>query len=446
MLAEGFPGDRWLARHSISARFEGQWSRPRGRLAPLRRQRASGARIVARVAARHPGLDPASSAWTPASKMKTCVTHVDSQGGASLVFWRAVTEMKRLDDPRHRLPGSIASSRRSIRCAGYRLRRRARGPVRRPDGGGRGGAAGDGLRADRRDPAAVRPVHGDRHDRRRRAVRLVEAAHQRPDQRHLDRGPERISVVPGVDEKIQAAVLLAFLVGVDPARHHLLRLGDLTRYISHSVIVGFTLGAAALLVLDQMKNLLGLTAMGDVHDHFLYRFWLTMTAGGDVNTATLAVGLGTIAMVLALRWLKSRLGLRLLPELLLAVLTMAAVVAWLGLEAAGRAGRRRDSGQAAVVRALPRSTTSRFASSRRQRLAIAVLGLLEAIAMAKAIAAQTRQKLDMNQQCLSEGLANLTGSFFQCFPGSGSLTRSAINQQAGAATQWSGVSRRRPSR
>ena len=52
--------------------------------------------------------------------------------------------------------------------------------------------------------------------------------------------------------------------------------------------------------------------------------------------------------------------------------------------------------------------------------------------MAKAIAAQTRQKIDFNQQCLSEGLANLSGSFFQCIPGSGSLTRSFINQQAGA--------------
>ena len=72
-------------------------------------------------------------------------------------------------------------------------------------------------------------------------------------------------------------------------------------------------------------------------------------------------------------------------------------------------------------------------------LAIAVLGLLEAISMAKSIAAQTRQKLDLNQQCLSEGLANFAGSFFQCIPGSGSLTRSAINQQAGAVTQWSGV-------
>jgi SulP family sulfate permease len=72
-------------------------------------------------------------------------------------------------------------------------------------------------------------------------------------------------------------------------------------------------------------------------------------------------------------------------------------------------------------------------------LAIAVLGLLEAVAMAKALAAPKREKVDMNQLCLSEGLANFGGSFFQCMPGSGSLTRSAINQQAGASTQWAGL-------
>ena len=71
--------------------------------------------------------------------------------------------------------------------------------------------------------------------------------------------------------------------------------------------------------------------------------------------------------------------------------------------------------------------------------AIAFLGLLEAVAMSKSIASKTGQKLDMNQQCLSEGLANMAGSFFRCFPGSGSLTRSYINHTSGAATQWSGV-------
>lgn len=240
------------------------------------------------------------------------------------------------------------------------------------------------------------------------------------------------------ESKVEAAILLAFLVGAIQLGITLLRLGDLTRYISHSVIVGFTAGAGALLVLDQVKNLLGLSAVGGVHDHFLWRFWRTLAEGGGVHPATAWLGLGSIALVLALRWLKARLGWRLLPDLLIAVSALAALVAWLGLDAAG----------VAVVGEIPAKLPS-FApppvGAERVRdlstgaLAIALLGLLEAVSMAKAIAAQTGQKLDMNQQCLSEGLANLTGSFFQCFPGSGSLTRSAINQQAGAASQWSGV-------
>jgi sulfate permease, SulP family len=247
-----------------------------------------------------------------------------------------------------------------------------------------------------------------------------------------------ISIVPSVDEKIQAAVLLACMVGLIQLVITSMRLGDLTRYISHSVIIGFTLGASTLLVLDQMKNLLGLASMGGVHDTFLYRFWLTMTQGGDVNTATLSIGLASIAMVLALRWLKSLLGLRLLPELLMTVLAMAALVAWLGLEAHGV----RVVGEIPARLPTPTLPTIDYDLIRELSggaLAIAILGLLEAIAMSKAIAAQTRQKLDMNQLCLSEGLANFTGSFFQCMPGSGSLTRSAINQQAGAVSQWSGV-------
>jgi SulP family sulfate permease len=72
-------------------------------------------------------------------------------------------------------------------------------------------------------------------------------------------------------------------------------------------------------------------------------------------------------------------------------------------------------------------------------LAVALLGLMEALAIAKSIAYQTRQRLDYNRQCFAEGIANLTGGFFQSLPGSGSLTRSAINYQAGAATRFSGV-------
>ena len=238
--------------------------------------------------------------------------------------------------------------------------------------------------------------------------------------------------------RIEAAILLAFMVGVVQLGITLLRLGDLTRYISHSVIVGFTLGAGTLLVLDQVKNLLGMRSVGGVHDHFLVRFVRTLFEGGGLQAETVGIGLGTIGAVLALRWAKARLGWRLLPDLLLVVIGMAALVAWLGLDQRG-VGVVGAIPAALPAFALPALDPERIRELSTGALAIALLGLLEAIAMAKAIAAQTKQKLDMNQQCLSEGVANLTGSFFQCFPGSGSLTRSAINQQAGASTQWSGV-------
>jgi SulP family sulfate permease len=175
-----------------------------------------------------------------------------------------------------------------------------------------------------------------------------------------------------------------------------------------------------------------------VHDHFLVRFWRTLTEGGRIEPETAAIGIGTVAAVVGLRWLKGRLGWSLLPDLLLVVIAMAILVGQLGLDARGVA----VVGE--IPATLPAFRPPEVGLAMVQQLstgafAIAVLGLLEAIAMAKAIAARTRQKLDMNQQCLSEGVANFTGSFFQCFPGSGSLTRSAINQQAGAATQWSGV-------
>jgi SulP family sulfate permease len=72
-------------------------------------------------------------------------------------------------------------------------------------------------------------------------------------------------------------------------------------------------------------------------------------------------------------------------------------------------------------------------------LAIALLGLAEAVAMAKALAAWSGQALDYNRECLAQGLANVGGGLFACLPGSGSLSRSALNYHAGAATRVSGI-------
>lgn len=239
-----------------------------------------------------------------------------------------------------------------------------------------------------------------------------------------------------LEDKISAVILLALMIGCVQLCIAILRLGDLSRYISHSVIVGFTAGASLLLVLDQMKNLLGKHAVGDVHDHFLLRFWRTMIEGGAVDMSTVWVGIVSIALVLLLRWAKKRTGWQLFPELLFTVVLVSAGTLFMGIEGIAVVGAIPAKLPAFQLPGIDLGHVRDLAPS---ALAIATLGLLEAIAMAKNIAAQKKQRLDLNQTCVSEGLANIGGGFFQCIPGSGSLTRSAINVQAGAVTQWSGM-------
>jgi SulP family sulfate permease len=238
--------------------------------------------------------------------------------------------------------------------------------------------------------------------------------------------------------KLASAFTLALLVGVFQTLITLLRLGDLTRYISHSVVVGFTTGASLLLVIDQTRNLFGWSGGGDAREHFLVRTWHTWTQSGSPHLATTMIGIGAMVFLLALRAMKKRLGWLLLPELLVTVIVAAFLVAVLRIDQQG----------VQVVGAIPsvlpsfawpKLPTHHMVELSESALAIATLGLLEALAMAKHLAAQTGENFDLNQQCLSEGLANMTGSLFHCIPGSGSLTRSAINHQAGARTQWSGI-------
>ncbi len=242
-------------------------------------------------------------------------------------------------------------------------------------------------------------------------------------------------------ERVSAAITLAFLVGVIQLGIAFLRFGDLTRYIAPSVVVGFTLGAATLLILDQTKHLLGQATSEGAHGHFLTRFWLTLT-GSSIHLPTVLVAVGTIAIVVGVRRLNGLLrqrGARFpIPQHLVAIVLVGSLVGVLGLDARGvQIVGQFPGGLPAFL--LPDLDAQRCWLLMGNALAIALLGLLEALVMAKSLASRTGEKLDVTQQCLSEGAANLAGSFFQCFPGSGSLTRSAVNQQAGAVTQWSGV-------
>jgi SulP family sulfate permease len=235
---------------------------------------------------------------------------------------------------------------------------------------------------------------------------------------------------------IEVVGLLAILVGLIQVLIALLRLGDLTRYISESVILGFMAGAGLLVALTQVQNLLGLKAKGSGDDHLLYRLWLTWTEGGPIDYWSLGIGLATLALVYALHRVNHHFKVR-VPELLVSLVVVAFAV-WLFGLAPERVGRLHLESR------LPRLQRPSFSPERIRQLwggalAIALLGLVEALAIAKTIAARTRQPLDFNRQCLAEGIANLGGGLFQCMPGSGSLTRSAINYLAGAVTRLSGL-------
>jgi len=237
--------------------------------------------------------------------------------------------------------------------------------------------------------------------------------------------------------------VLAAMIGVIQILIAVCKLGDLTRYISESVITGFLAGAATLTIVGQIGNALGLKSQGTGHQHIFYRLWLTLTQHAPLNLRAVAISAGAIALALVARRLVRRFRLPQL-DMFVALLLVVIPAYFLGWSQPGAGGKAAVSLIEEVPAALPGfhipvvqwDWVTRLAPG---AFAIGVLGLLESLAIAKAISYKTGQQLDFNRQCLASGIGNLTGAFFRCMPGAGSLSRSAINHQAGAATKMSGV-------
>ena len=271
---------------------------------------------------------------------------------------------------------------------------------------------------------------------------------------HLINGPTNaislvvFSALAFVDPSVrgdafEAVFFLAIMVGVIQVLVAIFKLGDLTRYISESVLLGFMAGAGILILLGQVGNLFGLESQGTGHQHMLYRLWLTIAQGGPINVRASCLGFGTAVLVLVLRWWVRK---HHLPrfDMLLALTAAAVIAAALGWTHSSPGGPSTVQvvGDVPLGLPMPHVPRIRLEWTREMAgsaLAIAVLGLVEALSVAKSIAQQTGQSLDYNRQCLAEGAANFIGGLFQCLPGSGSLTRSAINFHAGAVSRMSGV-------
>jgi SulP family sulfate permease len=247
------------------------------------------------------------------------------------------------------------------------------------------------------------------------------------------------------DQRVEAAegmFLLGVMIGTIQIAIGAFRLGDLTRYISESVILGFMSAAAVLLAIGQLGTALGLSERGTGTQHLMHRLWMSLR-DGPVNLRALSITAATLLLATMARYCVNRFRLPRM-DMLAVLIVVATAVYFAGWTVPTASGSLAVAVAGRVPAALPTwhipivqlSWLAKFAPD---ALAIAFLGLLEALAIAKSIALHTGQSLDFNRQCLAEGLANLAGGFFRCLPGSGSLSRSAINYQSGGATRAVGI-------
>lgn len=237
--------------------------------------------------------------------------------------------------------------------------------------------------------------------------------------------------VPGSAEFISAAIVLSLLVGLIQLTFGFARLGALVDFVSHSAMTGFVSAAALLIALSQLGPALGveIPRPSDVGP-FIQGLWGALP---QANPATLAVTGLTVALAVAIkRWLPHR------PNYLIALAAATGLSVALGGEAVGiPAIGRVDS--VLPEFALPPIGWALVRDLGSAALAIAIVGLLEAVSVSRALAAKSGQMINGNREFIGQGAANVIGGFFQCFPSSASFTRSGINLEAGARTPASAI-------
>lgn len=259
---------------------------------------------------------------------------------------------------------------------------------------------------------------------------------------HLVSGPTTaISIVvfsavshhasPGSPEFISMALTLTFLAGVYQLAFGLARLGSLVNFVSHTVVIGFTAGAAILIATSQIKHITGIPVPKG--ESFLHT-WLDLYVGLDeINIYLVFIALLTLAVALISKKLFPKL-----PNLLLGMIAGSLLALFLGrytpdIKLVGE-----------IPAHLPPLSSPDFSLSTLKMLApeafaVALLGLIEAVSISRAIATKSDQRINSSQEFIGQGMSNIFGSFFSSYAGSGSFTRSGINYEAGAKTPLSAI-------
>ncbi len=263
---------------------------------------------------------------------------------------------------------------------------------------------------------------------------------------HLVSGPTTaISIVvfasvspyaePGSPEFIGMVLTLTFLTGLFQLIMGLAKMGALVNFISHTVVIGFTAGAALLIAASQVKNFFGLELARGAPAYEVVRQLLIQI--GDVNPHITAVAVvSLIAGLLARHYLKQ------IPYMIIAMVVGGGVAAILDAQFGNETTGIKTVG--ALAASLPPLSMPDFSLATLNNtlftaLAVTVLALTEAVSIARAIGIKSEQHINSNQEFIGQGLSNLLGSFFSGYASSGSFNRSGVNYESGARTPLAAV-------
>lgn len=230
------------------------------------------------------------------------------------------------------------------------------------------------------------------------------------------------------DALITASVTLALMVGIILSVAAILRLGFVANFISEPVLIGFKAGIGIVVIVDQIPKLLGLHFD---KGGFVHNLGQILSGLGHLSWATLAVGIGTIGgLVLCERW-RPRW-----PAPLIVVGLMIAGATFLGWEHLG------VELVGAIPTGLPSLTLpdlSLVEAMWPAAAGIALMSFAETAAVGRAFIAEKDPPLRPNTELFATGLANIGGSLLGSMPGGGGTSQTAVNRNAGAKTQMSGV-------
>jgi SulP family sulfate permease len=211
------------------------------------------------------------------------------------------------------------------------------------------------------------------------------------------------------------------------------KLGALVKFIPHPVVTGFTAGIAVIIASSQIKDFLGLS-IAKVPADFLPKWQSYLRALGSIDAATLAIGIGSLAVIIALRKLAPRL-----PGFLIAVVVASVAVALLHLPVETIGSRFPHISAGLPMPALPAVSIAKIQAVLPSAFTIAFLAGIESLLSAVVADGMIGSRHRSNQELVGQGVANIASALFGGMPATGAIARTATNIRAGALTPVAGM-------